>query len=230
LGAEGLLAAQGDLSLPRVPQRIWLVGPEGTGLQSFVGVLDRSPWRWSVIFVPTVSEGADAPWALADAVSAAPREAEVIVVLGSDQLSAAGTLAVYDSEPVARAICTARAPVICALGHRGELYLAEECAWAAVTTPREAADLLCHRMAHTFNQIQVRYHNVAQVAERRVGQLQPDTKTRTPSAVPTPSGDALGLHGISEAEAAARRARHFMLLLAVVSVLLITLILAAVLR
>jgi exonuclease VII large subunit len=203
-----------------------MVGPEGDGLKAFVGVLDRSPWRWSVIFVPALTEGADAPWVWADAIGAAPQEAEVIVLLGPDQPSSQ----IYDSEPVARAICGARAPVISALGQRGDLYLAEECAWTAVTTPRQAGDLLCRRMAHTFNQVQVRYHTIARVAERRVGGEPAVVPAADPPVSATRSDEPLGLQRISQAAEAAHRARSLMMLIAALSALLIAVILAAVLR
>jgi exodeoxyribonuclease VII large subunit len=229
LSAEGLLVAQAELTLPTVPQRVWLVGPEGAGLQALIGVLDRSPWRWSVIFVPVATDGADAPWACADAISAAPEEAQVIVLLGSDRPGPSSTSAVFDSEPVARAICSAKAPVISALGHRGDLYLAEECVWAAVTTAREAGDLLCRRMAHTFNQVQVRYHNIARVAEQRVALERQPVDGPTPT-VAMRSPEAIGLHRISRAPDAAHRAWRVMIVLAVVSALLIIVALAAALR
>jgi exonuclease VII large subunit len=229
LSAEGLFVAQTELSLPLVPQRVWLVGPEGAGLESLIGVFDRSPWRWSVIFVPTSTDGADAPWACADAISAAPEEAQVIVLLGPDKdgssSKGASNGTVYDSEPVARAICSAKAPVICALGNRGDLYLAEECAWGAVTTPREAGDLLCRRMAHTFNQVQVRYHNIALVADQH------ETNQRTPvGRIRPPAEEALGEQRIFRAEDAAGQARQFVFLLAVVTTLLVIVALGAVLR
>jgi exonuclease VII large subunit len=229
LSAEGLLVAQTELSLPLVPQRVWLVGPEGPGLHALIGVFDRSPWRWSVIFVPTISDGADAPWACADAISAAPEEAQVIVLLGPDKdgpsSNGASSGMVFDSEPVARAICSAKAPVICALGNRGDLYLAEECAWGAVATPREAGDLLCRRMAHTFNQVQVRYHNIALAADKH------EAKEPSPvERVRHPADELLGLQRISRAEDAARRARQIVVLLAVVTTLLVIVALGAVLR
>jgi hypothetical protein len=88
-------------------------------------------------------------------------------------------------------------------------------------------------MARTFNQVQLRYHNIVHVADRRTAQpvTQPEPEIeRPPPAALAASVDAIGLHRISRAEAAARRAQLFMLLLAALSALLIAVVLAVALR
>jgi exodeoxyribonuclease VII large subunit len=211
LGAAGLLLAQRRLSLPPVPQHIWLVGAEGEEIDDFIGVLDDSPWTWDVLYAPAPPYGPESVQSVAAAISAAPAQADVIVVL---QQHGRGAWLVYDSEPVARAICTASSPVVSAGAPVSSRSVADECAWAAVTTPVAAAELLCRQTAVSSDRIAEKHRSILHGAELWVTRSQQELDARITEIHQT-AMEALERCRRNREEAATRRARLLIALVVV---------------
>jgi exodeoxyribonuclease VII large subunit len=203
LGAEGLLLAQRRLALPPVPQQIWLVGTEGEQMDDFISVLDDSPWAWDVLYAPAPPYGPEAVQAVSSAISAAPAAADVIIIL---QQHGWGAWLLYDSEPVARAICNARSPVVTAGGHVGNRSVADECAWAAVSTPVAAAELLCRQTAVSSDRIAEKHRSVLHSAEVWVSRSQTELDARM-TDIHEAAMEALDRCRRAKEDATARRGR-----------------------
>jgi exodeoxyribonuclease VII large subunit len=226
LKAEGAIERQGCLELSLVPERVWLVGPEGDGVEDFISVLASSPWSWDVIFVPTNSEGPSAPEAIAAAIKAAPRETQAIVLArgGGERATIA-----YDSEGVARAICGATIPVITAIGHSADRSVADECAWRSVATPTAAAELLCRRMGDTAEAIETRLIAIGAGAEAALARCRAEIERRS-RAVRYAADRASARIQAAHADAALRRARRLAVALALLAFVLTAFVLIGALR
>jgi exodeoxyribonuclease VII large subunit len=212
LGAEGLLVAQRRLSLPPVPQHIWLVGSEGEEMDDFIGVLDESPWTWDVLYAPAAPYGPESVRAVATAINAAPRQADVIVLL---QQHGWGGWLVYDSEMVSRAVCAAPCPVVSTGGQVGNRSVVDECAWTTIATPVAAAELLCRQTAVTSDRIAEKHRSILHAAEVWVSRSQTELDGRI-NEIHQAAAEALDRCRRAQQEATARRARLLIALVVLV--------------
>lgn len=140
LAAEGLAGKQAALTPYPTPLRVGVVAPDGAGLADLVGLLEASPWAWSIRTARVSTEGSAASGRIAAAIPAAAASADVVVI------ARGGGAAVglpYDAELVARAVCACGVPVVAALGHTDDRTITDEVAWRSVATPSAAAALLC---------------------------------------------------------------------------------------
>jgi exonuclease VII large subunit len=226
LGAEGLLLAQRRLSLPPVPQRIWLVGSEGEDMDEFISVLDGSPWTWDVLYAPTNTNRLESAGAVAAALSAAPVQSDVIVLLQQEGWEG---WAVYDSEPVARAVCAARSPVVATGGQAGTRSVADDCAWTALSTATAAAELLCRQTAVSSDRIAEKHRTVLHTAELWVSRTHSDLDARLAEIHQT-ACEALERCRRSRQEAAAHRARLLIVALVILAAAVAAVLVRGVLR
>jgi exonuclease VII large subunit len=209
--ASELIGRQRALDMPPFPQRILLIGPDGVLADEFLGALNQTPWKWSVTFMPTKGEGLDTPEALAGAVEHPPDAPQVIVLVRRP--SAAATA--YDSETLARAVCSAAVPVISAGGpvtagpqsaqntqHR---TVVDECAWAAVATPAAAVELLNQHLVTTSDRIVAKRDGVVQAAGGWTARNRADVDARL-AAIRQAATQARAAYRVADAEKAVRRA------------------------
>jgi exonuclease VII large subunit len=125
-----------------------------------------------------------------------------------------GAWLVYDSEPVARAICTASSPVVSAGAPVSSRSVADECAWAAVTTPVAAAELLCRQTAVSSDRIAEKHRSILHGAELWVTRSQQELDARITEIHQT-AMEALERCRRNREEAATRRARLLIALVVV---------------
>jgi exonuclease VII large subunit len=215
--ADELIGRQKALTLPPFPQRVLLIGPEAVA-EEFLGGLNRSPWKWTVTFMPTRGEGLDTPDALAAAISYPPDTPQVIVLA---RRVAAGT-AVYDSEAVARAVCQSDVPVISIGSYGGERVIVDHCAWSAVAAPAAAAESLSRHMTNTSDLICAKRTSVLHAAQTWTDRNQADVDARM-AAIRQAGRQALTGYRIRKAERAVRRAHALMVaaLVALVALLVV---------
>jgi exodeoxyribonuclease VII large subunit len=205
--AAELIGIQRAFVLPPFPQRVLLIGPEGAMAEEFLSGLNGSPWKWAVTFTPTRGEGLETPAALADAIRTPPEPPQVIVLARR----ASANPAAYDSEVLARAVCTAAAPVISVGGQGrqggqgGQHAMVDECAWSAVAAPAAAAELLNRHMTDTSDRVCAKRHSIMQSAQQWTDRNQADVDARM-AAIRLAAGDALAGYRVAEAETAVRRA------------------------
>ncbi|MBA2336152.1 MAG: exodeoxyribonuclease VII large subunit [Acidimicrobiia bacterium] len=142
LSADGLLDAQIQLELPVAPHRIGVV----TSLRSaahadFVDELRRSGFGFMVLESHAAVQGAGAADSIVAALAAlrSHRPDLVAVIRGG---GAQTDLAVFDSEPVARAVATAPFPVITGIGHEIDDTVTDRVAAHSTKTPTACAQLV----------------------------------------------------------------------------------------
>lgn len=142
LVGEGLFDRNRQLPVPDVPLRIGLVASPGTeGYRDFMGCLDTSGMAFSVRDIPTQVQGRAA---VRSVVSALRRlqsgDCDLIAVVrgGGSKVD----LAVFDAEPVARAIAGCAKPVWTGIGHTGDQSVADQVANRAFITPTECGQEL----------------------------------------------------------------------------------------
>ena len=149
LAAEGLLERNRALPVPPVPLRVGLVASPGTeGYRDFLGQLEGSGFSFQVTLVPTTVQGADAPAALAGAVSSlsalGPDRLDVVALVHGGGSKA--DLAAFDAEAVARAVATSSVPVWTGIGHTGDESVADLVANRCCITPTECGRELALRV------------------------------------------------------------------------------------
>jgi len=137
LGREGLLERNKMLAVPAVPLRVGLVASPGTeGHRDFLGQLLGSGSAFEVVHVPAQVQGVAASASVVAGLHALADAGCDLVVLVRGGGSKAD-LAVFDTEPVARAVATCPRPVWTGIGHSGDESVADVVANRSFITPTE---------------------------------------------------------------------------------------------
>jgi exodeoxyribonuclease VII large subunit len=144
LAAEGLFDDLRKRALPYPPERIGLItSKQSAAYADFVKILNA---RWcgvSVQLIDVQVQGEAAPVQIVAAIEQFNEEAELPDVLvlirggGSPE-----DLAAFSTEQVTRAVAASRVPTLVAIGHEGDISLAELAADQRASTPSNAAELL----------------------------------------------------------------------------------------
>ncbi len=146
---EDLFERNRGVPVPTVPLRIGLVASPGTeGYRDFMDRLDSSGMAFSVRVIPTQVQGHAASRSVASALRRLQStECELIVVVrgGGSKVD----LAVFDAEPVARAITGSSKPVWTGIGHTGDQSVADQVANRSFITPTECGQELA-RLVSAF--------------------------------------------------------------------------------
>ena len=146
---EDLFERNRRIPVPTVPLRIGLVASPGTeGYRDFMGCLDSSGMAFSVRAIPTQVQGHVASRSVASALRRLQSsECELIVVVrgGGSKVD----LAIFDAEPVARAIAGSSKPVWTGIGHTGDQSVADQVANRSFITPTECGQELA-RLVTSF--------------------------------------------------------------------------------
>lgn len=144
LEKEGLFDASRKRSLPQIPSRIGLIAStESAGYADFIKIL-HSRWGGLDVNVADVQvQGANAAPQIMRAISYFNEHAQpvdvLVVVRGG---GSAEDLAVFNEEPLVRAIAASRIPTMVGVGHEVDTSLADLAADVRAATPSNAAQLL----------------------------------------------------------------------------------------
>lgn len=138
--SEGLFEPSRKRPMPNFPMRIALVSTRGggKGAQDFVHTMKDRAAHISMELVETRMQGDGAEIDIADAIDrACALDVDVVVVLrGGGSFE---ELFPFNLEPVVRAIVRATRPVLMAIGHTGDRFIADEVADLSIGTPSNAA-------------------------------------------------------------------------------------------
>ena len=173
LSADGSLLANRRHPLPLVPLRVGLVTSRGSAAHAdFIDQLRRSGYRFAVRTVHTNVQGDSAGEQIAAALARFDATFDMVALVrgGGSQLD----LAVFDAEPVARAIARVPVPVVTGIGHDIDRTIADESAAVAEKTPSAAGEWLVARVHEYASRLATARHMIRDEARSslaRQGQL-----------------------------------------------------------
>jgi exodeoxyribonuclease VII large subunit len=144
LEKEGLFEQARKRLLPHMPARIGVISSvESAGYADFVKILNG---RWGgvdVTVADTLVQGADASKQIIDAIRHFNEQAQpvdvLVLVRGG---GSAEDLAVWNEEPLVRAIAASRIPTLVGVGHEVDTSLSDLAADVRAATPSNAAQIL----------------------------------------------------------------------------------------
>jgi exodeoxyribonuclease VII large subunit len=143
LVADGSVDVNGRLPVSPVPLRIGVVSSAGTAAwHDFHDELARSGLGFQLVLADTRVQGPTAARRVTRAIGLLAahhrrRGLDVVVVIRGG--GARNELAVFDAEPIARAIAGCPVPVWTGLGHEVDRSVADECAHTSFKTPTACA-------------------------------------------------------------------------------------------
>jgi len=144
LEKEGLFDAARKRRLPVIPQRVGLIAStESAGYADFVKILN-SRWGGLEVAVADVQvQGANAAPQIVRAIQYFSEHAQpvdvLVIVRGG---GSAEDLAVFNEEPLVRAVAASRIPTLVGVGHEVDTSLADLAADVRAATPSNAAQIL----------------------------------------------------------------------------------------
>jgi exodeoxyribonuclease VII large subunit len=142
LEAEGLFAPERKRPLPALPLRIGIVtSPVGAALHDILNTITRRFPIVEIILAPAAVQGPEAVTQLVAALRRLDQFAQPDLILLARGGGSLEDLAAFNSEKLARAIVSSRAPVVCGIGHETDFTIADFAADLRAPTPTAAAEL-----------------------------------------------------------------------------------------
>ena len=140
--AEGLFDEERKKSLPRFPQKIGIATSiDAAALRDILNVLGRRYPIVEVLIAPTLVQGAGAPAQIISALQWLDGRDDVDLILVTRGGGSIEDLWAFNDEGVARAIASARHPIICGVGHETDFTIADFVADYRAPTPSAAAEV-----------------------------------------------------------------------------------------
>lgn len=163
LAAEGLFDQERKVPIPESPKTIGIVtSPTGAALQDILKIVRRRAPGMKIVVSPALVQGKGSAADIASAVQKLDLwgGADVIIVgRGGGSLE---DLWSFNEETVARAIASAKTPIVSAVGHETDFTIADFVADARAATPSEAAE----KIAPDQNYLRGRVAHAATVLAR----------------------------------------------------------------
>ncbi|MBO4728589.1 MAG: exodeoxyribonuclease VII large subunit [Spirochaetaceae bacterium] len=155
LAAEGLFDQVKKRPLPRFPRTIGVItSPNGAALQDILNITQRRNNSISIVILPCIVQGNDAPPTIIRQIEAANKFdiADVLIVgRGGGSLE---DLLPFSDEGVVRAVATSRIPIVSAVGHEVDTALSDYAADLRAPTPSAAAELVTPLKEDTYEFLQ----------------------------------------------------------------------------
>ena len=155
LAAEGLFDQRKKRPLPRFPRTIGVItSPNGAALQDILNITQRRNNSISIVILPCIVQGNDAPPTIIRQIEAANKFdiADVLIVgRGGGSLE---DLLPFSDEGVVRAVAASRIPIVSAVGHEIDTALSDYAADLRAPTPSAAAELVTPLKEDTYEFLQ----------------------------------------------------------------------------
>ncbi|GIV56059.1 MAG: exodeoxyribonuclease 7 large subunit [Candidatus Kapaibacterium sp.] len=141
LAAAGYFDPERKRRLPRLPQIIGVAtSPSGAAIRDILTTLERRNPAATVVFRPTLVQGADAAEDIARALAELESFGCDVIIVGRGGGSIEDLWA-FNTRTVADAIFRARVPIVSAVGHETDVTIADFVADVRAATPTAAAEL-----------------------------------------------------------------------------------------
>ncbi len=180
LAKEGLFALERKRSLPKVPQHVAVISStQAAGYADFVKILDD---RWGGLSVDVAHVQVQGEVAAEQIIRAIhyfnerDELPEVLVIIRGG--GSADDLAVFNDEPLVRAIASSRVPVLTGIGHEIDESLADLAADVRAATPSNAAQLLVPDKTEILAQTQRTVRLMASRVQQRIDQERASVRDR----------------------------------------------------
>lgn len=184
LEGEGLFDPERKRSLPPIPRTVGLIASvESAGYADFLKITNH---RWSGLDVQVADvqvQGVGASNQIISAIEYFNQQADLpdvlVIVRGG---GSAEDLAVFNEEPLVRAVASSRVPTLVGVGHETDTSLADLAADVRAATPSNAAQILVpdqkellrdigHKEKHLLQQIDVRLQDIKRQLSDAAGKM-----------------------------------------------------------
>lgn len=154
LEKEGMFDEAKKRKLPMFPQTIGLITAKGSqAYNDFIKVTGEMTGGLKIFFYPVNVQGDNAVKSVKQAIDYfnLTRQTDVLVITrGGGSLE---DLAAFNDESIVRSVHSSKIPTICAIGHEGDISLAELAADLRASTPSNAAQLLVRNSQEVIREI-----------------------------------------------------------------------------
>lgn len=173
LEVEGLFDPDRKRLLPRIPERVGVIASvESAGYADFVKILNH---RWGGLEVQVADvqvQGVSASEQIIRAIDYFNQQSNLvdalIIVRGG---GSAEDLAVFNEEPLVRAIAGSRVPTLVGVGHEVDVSLSDLAADVRAATPSNAAQILVPDQQEVLSDAMHKERHLLQQLEGRLGTI-----------------------------------------------------------
>jgi exodeoxyribonuclease VII large subunit len=156
LQLEGLFDATRKRAIPALPKHVAVVtSPTGAAIRDILNILGRRFAGLRVTVVPALVQGEGAPASVCAAMALAQQMPDVDVMIVGRGGGSIEDMWAFNDERVARAISSARIPVISAVGHEIDFTIADFVADLRAPTPSAAAELVVKNAGEISERIEI---------------------------------------------------------------------------
>lgn len=149
LAGEGLFAQYLKKPLPDNPKRIGVITSKtGAALYDILDVLKRRDPSLPVVVYPTMVQGEEAAFKIAQAIGRANSRNECDILIVGRGGGSLEDLWCFNHEIVARTIAASQIPIVSAVGHEIDVTIADFVADVRAPTPSAAAELVSRDNSH----------------------------------------------------------------------------------
>lgn len=148
LAAEGLFDPASKQPIPSFPRKIGIVtSPNAAALRDILNILRRRNPFVSVLIVPTLVQGEQAPAQIVRALRWLDGRDDIDTIIIARGGGSIEDLWAFNDERVARAVFAARHPIISGVGHETDFTIVDFVADLRAPTPSAAAELAVSDLA-----------------------------------------------------------------------------------
>ncbi len=149
LAGEGLFAQHLKKPLPENPKRIGIITSKtGAALYDILDVLKRRDPSLPIVVYPTMVQGEEAAFKIAQAIGRANSRNECDILIVGRGGGSLEDLWCFNHEIVARTIAASQIPIVSAVGHEIDVTIADFVADVRAPTPSAAAELVSRDNSH----------------------------------------------------------------------------------
>ncbi len=180
LNEEGLFNPDFKQPIPALPKKIGIVtSADAAALRDILNVLRRRYPLVEVLIAPTLVQGDTAPAQIVAALQQLDQRADIDTILLSRGGGSLEDLWAFNDEAVARAIFSARTPIISGVGHEVDFTIADFVADLRAPTPSAAAELAVPNIADLALGVRGLQNALNSIMRDRLGQLRQHVENMT---------------------------------------------------